>query len=312
MPGSTEDPPRAALQKRDAVELGSAWLCHRAEAAGVRVILLKGPGAAHLRLRAEKVSSDIDVLVEPGGLDALADEVRSAGWLPRFVPLSPRLVESHSLTLYHPGWPVDLDLHTYWPGFLADRGEVFELLWRERVPWSLGGVPVVIPDATSSALILALHSLRRPRKERRSADLDALVASMEALFPASDRSILLSRAAEVGAIDTARPFLERLGLPVPPGGDHRDELRRWRMNTEAKGYTDAWLLAFSEASWWERPGVLARAILPSEREMRGLHPDIPPGHRAIARARFTRLARGAKEIPHALKSFIVSGRRGVV
>ncbi|RFA15161.1 hypothetical protein B7R21_03770 [Subtercola boreus] len=295
--------PRTTLTQSDAVAVGSAWITDRARQMGVRVLLLKGPGAAHLELRAPKVSSDIDVLVEPGGVDALRAAAEKSGWVSRFTPESPHLLEPHSVTLYHPDWPIDLDLHTYWPGFLADRNEVFEQLWNGRVEWSLAGIAVDLPGLAPSALILALHALRRPRKERRPGDLQALIEATRALFPGADASALVECARQLGALDTARPLLTALDPAAPHDGSHPEALRRWRLNAGTAGYTEAWLLALGSAPWRAKAGILLRAVVPSEREMRGLHPDIPPGRRALARARRRRLAHGLREIPRAAKSF---------
>lgn len=300
--GGSGDLPRTELVAADAVRLGSAWLAHRAAATGVRVLFLKGPGAAHLELRPEKNSTDVDVLVEPGRMEELQAAAEKSGWMLRFSPLSPHLLEPHSSTLFHTQWPIDLDLHTYWPGFFADRREVFDELWCNRVQWSMAGVDLAIPDRISSALILALHALRRPRKDRREAELGALVRTVVASFSPDDLTTLLERATRFGAADAARPFLEALGLhPVAQPG-YRTELHRWRLNARAKGYTDAWLVTLAVARWRERPAVLFRAIVPTEAEMRGLHPDIAPGRRALASARLYRLVRGLTEIPHALRS----------
>ena len=291
------------LERGKAAALASAWVSYQADKLGVRMLVIKGPGAAYLGLRDARLSADVDVLVEPGGISALVERCKIAGWVERFAPTAPEIQESHSITLIHPGWPIDLDLHKYWPGFLADRTQVFNDLWLHRLTWNQAAVDVHLPDVASTALILALHSLRRPRAERKSATLEILAKKARHVMGPDVSEILLDRCRSLGCMETARPFLEMTGASYP-NDDHQyaDSLRRWRLTAETTGHTDAWMLAIMAAPFRVKPALLWRALFPSEAELRGLHPELSPGRLALIVGWERRFANGLRAAPHALRS----------
>jgi hypothetical protein len=288
----------STLGQRDAIDLATAWVSFRASRLGIRTLVLKGPVAFRQRLRAEKVSADVDVLVEPGHVERLIVELASAGWHERFTPAIPWLIELHSTTLIHKNWPIDIDVHHYWPGFLGDRTLIFNELWRLKSSHDVAGVTVFAPDRVSNSLVLALHALRRPAAERRLDEIPALVKVVKREGISIDE--LTARAHVLGATQTARQFLRPLGVVIPRDVSANDDLRLWNLNANSKGHTRAWLLAVAQAPWQKKPSVLMRAAFPRPAELRGLHPELDPGWRGLIGGWGNRIRHGLREIPSAI------------
>ncbi|GGF12994.1 nucleotidyltransferase family protein [Subtercola lobariae] len=288
---------KTALHQRDAINLATAWVSYRAARLGIRALILKGPIASRQRLRAEKLSTDVDILVEPGQMKRLIDELQVAGWQERFSPAIPWLIELHSITLIHANWPVDIDAHHYWPGFLGDRRAVFDDLWNARSSHQIAGVTIFAPDRVSNCLVLALHALRRPAAEGRLDEIPTLVdaAKREGITVHE----LTFRARALGATQTARPFLQRFGAEIPAEMSPSDDLRLWNLNANSRGHTRAWLLAVARAPWQRKPALLFRAALPRPTELRGLHPELEAGWLGLIRGWARRIANGFREIPGA-------------
>ncbi|UFS57857.1 nucleotidyltransferase family protein [Subtercola endophyticus] len=296
VPEATEH--EITLGQREAVDLATAWVSYRAARLGIRTLVLKGPVAAQQRLRAQKLSADVDVLVEPHQVQRLAAELETAGWQERFTPAIPWLIELHSTTLIHENWPIDIDVHHYWPGFLGDRTVIFDELWNTRSRHEIAGITVFAPDRVSNSLVLALHALRRPAAESRLDEIPILVKAVQREGITTDQ--LTSRALALGATQTARPFLRRLGAVIPTDLSPSEELRLWNLNANSKGHTRAWLLAVAQAPWHTKTAVLFRAAFPRPSELRGLHPELEPGWRGLIRGWVNRIANGLREIPRAI------------
>ncbi|TIH35578.1 nucleotidyltransferase family protein [Subtercola vilae] len=298
---STDDRADAeyTLGRSEAVELATAWASHRAARIGVRILVLKGPLAHTQGIRAKRTSSDVDILVEPGRSEALISEFGLGGWHERFAPDIPWLIELHSTTLFHARWPIDIDVHHYWPGFLVDRQAAFETMWVDREQHELAGVSVFTPDALTASLVLALHSLRRPASEDHAGDIPNLVAKLRRLSLDNLPALMTDRARLLGATQTSRPFLVALGADVAEELNPDDDLRLWKLNALARGHTRAWAAAISNAPLRKKPVYLIRAVLPSPREMRGLHPELAPGITGLVRGYWRRLGSGGRELTKA-------------
>lgn len=292
------------LATRDAVDLASAWLCHRARSAGIRALLVKGPIAAELGLRRERVSADADVLVEPGRAREFVALLEPFGWRERPVGSVPHIVEAHSMALIHDEWPIDLDVHSFWPGFLGDEGQIFDALWNTRIEPSIAGVQVAAPDTASMALVLALHSLRRPlgRDSARVDDLTALAEATRRALPGETGEVLMRRADELGATQTAAPFLGMLGVDVTPDTSPSRELQLWRLKAETRGNVSAWLLELRSARGAARLKVARRALLPGADELRQQHPELPPGIRGLIVGWAGRWRSGLTELPRTVRA----------
>ena len=72
------------------------------------------------------------MLIEPSGFDVFVAAIEHAGWRERASTLAGSVFTTHSRTFVHRDWPCDLDVHRFFPGFLAEPETVFDELWRRH------------------------------------------------------------------------------------------------------------------------------------------------------------------------------------
>ena len=128
--------------------------------AEVRTLAIKGPAFATLGVRTDRLSMDVDVLVDPAQRHLALEALRSAGWTD-WAPES--LYEpfgAHSKTLEHPLWPCSLDMHWTFPGFLAPPEVTFEAFWEERTSVAIAHQPVDTLCRPHALALETLHVLR--------------------------------------------------------------------------------------------------------------------------------------------------------
>ncbi len=206
--------PSIELRLDEAVALATAWAASLGDAAGIRVLILKGDALAQMGLRQPRVSADVDVLIEPSRFDDYCALLTSAGWTERELPFISSRVSPHSITYVSHGWPCDIDVHSYFPGFLNDPQQVFHELWGRSQQLSFARFKVRVPDRISSILIAALHSLRDGAVSTRSAsDLSELLSTD---LTDAERTELSDIARRTGCDGSLEAFLSELGLDVSP------------------------------------------------------------------------------------------------
>lgn len=151
------------------VELAHAAVATLARQAGVRILVLKGPGMDASVAPAYRASSDVDVLVGPGQLREWLTLLRLHDWRPmdRFETGSSF---EHSQTFHHPVWG-HVDVHRWVPGIGADPGLAFDRLWDDRTEAMLAGCSLPVPDPAAQALILCLHAARSCGSPRAADDV---------------------------------------------------------------------------------------------------------------------------------------------
>lgn len=296
----------AALSTVEAVELATGLVQHLARRLDVRILVVKGPLASRQGLRERSVSTDVDLIVEPSGYRPLVAELGRYGWQPRPLPDFPRLMERHSRTFVKPGWPCDIDVHHYWPGFLADSEAAFDAMWDARESAPLGGQAIDIPNAAGTALVLALHSLREAGfaapDSRQMVEYRELIERCRQRDDAAGFTARVHELARAtGAEQTAAPFLTAIGRT--PGGSVPDAaaFRQWQLHTRAEHPVTAWLLELRQATWRRRPGVLWHGVFPSAEELRAIDHRIGPGRVALVRGWWRRFARGMRGLPAAAR-----------
>jgi hypothetical protein len=296
------------LALSEAVPLAHVAVDRVARDHDVRVLFIKGPTAAAQGLRAERVSLDVDALVDPGPRSVLAEALTDLGWVDENPYTSPTVLPMHSLTHRHPKWPCELDLHDRFPGFFADPQDVFERLWARRTTVEVAGQRVICTDRTAHALVLALHALRDPHDPAKAAELDDLVRRVSASFDGEALRDLAGLASDLGAADTAAPFVSAVGgPPTGVGTTSGRDLLAWRLRTEPSDATAvSWVAELRQLPLRDRPRYLWYAAWLSERELRLAEPNLPPGRRALWNARLRRLRRGLSALPGAVRS--VRGR----
>lgn len=295
-----------ALQLPDATRLAHALVHHIARENNVRAVSIKGPSAEHHRLRSPRTHADADILVEPSGFDAMRAGLQNYGWSARLEPLEQGVISPHSVALVNQTWPCDIDLHRYYPGFIAEDAQVFDVLWERREQIILANTLVAIPDRGSSALILALHNLRTPFEDRHRASLASLI-ELTRHQPDLIREIAVI-AEQTGSLATLEPFLRAVGFETPedklfhPRRDPR--FVRWMAMTAQPQRTYLWITRLFEVKGVGKLRVLWHAAMSSEDELRAQHPSTPPGRRAIASLRAHRLRSGIASLPSALRSVV--------
>ena len=293
----------------EAVALGSAWTHQIARTLGIRALLIKGDTLHQHGLRPARVSADVDVLVEPDRFEEYCQAMAAAGWRERPVPLISHQLSSHSRAYVHDSWPCDIDVHRYYPGFLKEAAEVFDVLWSRRGALEFAHTRVESADRPSSILILALHSLRDGRVNARHQEELEHLTSLE--LTAEERRDLGMLALQTGSAATLAEVLPRFGVEVEPdrGDLESPALRDWRGRVESKSEgAYAWSVALSSAKWRDRPLIVWNAFWPAARELRLSHPQIGPGSIAVFGARVARWRRGMRGLPRSLRA--LKSRRG--
>ena len=297
----------SALELRDALPLAIGFASARATTVGVRALPLKGLVANHHRIRPERMSADVDMLVEPAGFEQYLDQLAAAGWEQRpGSNLASRLV-MHSVSLLHPAWPCDIDVHPSYPGLLAEPGDVFEVMWGRGQSTPFAHFNVVIPDRDSAILVQALHSLRTWRESpRHQAEYEYLVRVVIPQLDRVQRVDVLELAEQVGAVDTARPLLRALDLrlpaPLPSGADPR--LDTWRKRVASGADRTAQVLLALQRERGVGRLRLASAVLWPTRFDLELDGTVPTGSTTmrVLVARFARLLRGLRLLPRTLRA----------
>ena len=264
------DAPRVSPE--EATTVLHAVVARQARDAGLRVLSIKGPFLAEQGLRApDRVPVDVDVLVAPADFDALVARLAAVGWHTEGISTSPRLYPTHSATLRHALWPVEIDLHRLFPGFLREAEVVFEELWAGRQEHSWCHQQVATPAPEAHLLLAGLHLLRQPGNLAGPGSLGELVELVEQRTDVADlRGAAVELAARVGALRTAAPLLQALGHKGPVVCEELPELALgWdRRSVSSAADGTPWLLAVAEASGRDRLMLVARAVWPEAAELR--------------------------------------------
>jgi CDP-glycerol glycerophosphotransferase (TagB/SpsB family) len=290
------------LELLEAVPLAHAAVARAAADIDVRVLFFKGPVAALQGLRPERASQDVDALVDPARLSELTSALTGLDWVDEHLYSTPTAA-TYSRTHRHASWPCELDLHTTFPGLFAPEQDAFELLWSRRESVEVAAQEVPCPDPQAHALLLALNSLRDPHETTKTSQLADLVRRVSGSF--DQRALLgLGRlAGELGAADTAAPFLNAVGAPNDGiGSTAQEDLHAWRLRTQPAWRVATWVEGLRQRPLRSWPGYLWYALALSDEELRMADPNLPPGRRALAGARWRRLKRGAAALPRAVRT----------
>lgn len=242
---------------------------HAAREAGVRLLAIKGQALAVQGLREERVSADVDVLVDPVEVDRFVTRMEGLGWCRGPVPSTPPLAPRHAVDMVSDLWPVGVDVHHQFPGFLADPEAVFDALWRRRVPVVLGGVEVWAPSPAGHAEVVALHYLREPWREGVDDRLRDLAACTRAVLGDDGLRELETMAVDTGSVATLRRFLEPLGIAAldnrPDSSSRRQD---WDRRTREELASMPWLMEVRRTPWRRKARVIVDGLSMPEDELR--------------------------------------------
>ncbi|WP_067438005.1 nucleotidyltransferase family protein [Nocardioides jensenii] len=285
----------AVITSREAVLLCTAFADRLATAYDVRALVIKGHALEEQGLRGLHYSVDVDLLVDPSAYDRFLGLLAEHGWKPMTPSTAPSIIERHAVTVLHESWPISIDVHSRFPGFLTDPQAVFDELWRRRTSARVAGVEVAVPDRVGHAAVVALHYLRDPRSGKARHSLPDLVERVRTTFTEADRQELVALAADTGASQSLGDFL------VDVGATHRDvtepeALAAWRLRTHVGG-SAAWTVGLSSLPFRRRPAEIWHAVMLSREEIAAYH---QADGESVGRARRRRLRRGLRQVPVAV------------
>lgn len=298
------------MPMRQGVNLATALCQAVADEVGVPVLFLKGPAASLQGLRpAGHVSGDVDVMCRPADQGAMAAGLRSRGWRLRPVSTAAREFTTHSITFIHDQWPCDIDLHTTFPGMLAEPTTNFDALWKHREEHVLAGTAVQTPDRSGQFLILLLHGLRSPDLARNVQQISAARATYTGQLTPHERSMVRQLIADTASAEPTQDFFRELGERVDVPTRPSAEYALWKLKT-GPSRTESWLVHALRARGSERFRILFRAAVPSREDMHADHPESVGSVWRLIRAHGQRLHRAARLTPHALRQ-VARARRAL-
>lgn len=267
-----------------------------------RMLAFKGVAAVQYGLRPPRPSADVDVFVDPDRHQNFVHALEGRGWLQRPSDPDTATFPRHSVSLFHPAWNMDIDVHFRYPGIELPPDESFERLWLQRTTLWCGNQPVQIPGFADAILITALHSLRGLWIERHKRELDELVSRCRTVDPDQ----LAARAKALNALATARPFLEQL-VPPRPGYQWGEPSAEWQLRTRISEPMHRRAVHWRRASWPERVSQVRIALFPPVETLIKDSTQTRLGPLAAARAYVRRWGRGLASLPEVLP--ILLGRK---
>lgn len=287
----------------DPTLLLTAAVSRLAATIGVRLIVIKGIAADQYGLRPAHISSDVDVLVAHDGYGRLLAELEERGWRRRAHDPDTDTFPVHSASMFHPEWAADIDVHFRYPG-LEVEGEVFGPIWAQRTTMWCGSQPICIPGLVDAIMIGAVHAIRSRFSRRHRVELDFLVGRCSEM----DVTLLLERAEQLGALATARPFLERL-KPFDAEYDWGEASAEWRLRTELPDASQRRALLWKRATPRERLTKLRLAFFPPTAALVKETTATTLGPVQLAARYLRRWVRGVRALPRALAVLRASRRQ---
>ena len=297
------------LSTSEGVDLANAWVTRLARSVGARALLIKGAALHRLQLRQPRASSDVDILVPPGDFAKVCQALIGAGWQERRVSFLLKAAPNHSRSFIHADWPCDIDVHSHYPGFLADPSTVFDTLWARAEIERFAAQDCLRPDRPSSALILALHSLRSAEGfARHRQELSELY---KAPFAPAEHAAIGMLAALTASAEPLDAVLTTLGVDtLPPSIPAGRPIREaWRIQVGLNGSTMGtyrWVQALRAAPLAQKPTVLWRAVWPTDDDLLLIRPELPQDRRARNAERRHRLWKGITALPRVVWSIWVN------
>lgn len=251
------------LETSETRDVLAAMVSRVADDSGIDLLLIKGASVSHHGLRTPRSWGDVDVLVRPGTEPKLRRILESYGWIvpnepsPRPLPIAP-----HALTLAHPRWHTEIDVHHHVPGCYGDPAVVFDLFWADRTVIESAHQPVRTTGLHATALVAGLNLMRGPEQPWTRSETTEWIEAVTAWAP-EDKRALAKLAAAAGAADTLATLLDRIGAPsIGRGTTAVVDLADWhdRVST-SRGDGYEWALALRRAPLRRKPAIALQALL---------------------------------------------------
>ena len=294
----------SSFTQREALSLAPVLALRVAEQCGTRLLLIKGDSYTHHGLRRDPLHADVDVLIPPEGITAFLAEMNELGWHSRYGDHDDYLGQHHSKTLVHPNWPIDIDVHRWFPGFLRDPADVFERLWAARTQTAIGSHRIPITSFAGSVLVMILHSVRSTGDNPRHAKELRSLASQSATWTETQRTAISELAVSTGCSQSLADVLPMLRIEAGRAdGADPAALAAWRATIA--GHTTSpkvWLRAVRAKPLSQWPRTIWELIWPAEDYMRTTR-HVEPGNAPLRRARRERLINaGRRQLARAVRS----------
>jgi hypothetical protein len=290
------------LGNAEAVLLAHGLTARLAADARIRLLSIKGPVLSYFGLRGERHYADADVWVEPGRVNDFIAVMNEHGWFERFERPTARILADHSVTLVHAYWPIDIDVHWYFPGFFGEPHAVFDEVWSRRAEAQFAHTAVQTPGLLGSIVIAGLHYARHPDSGRHQGELATLVSSVQSLEPAPSMERLAELCLATGALPVLAPLLQSLGVASPTVAVDDVQFHNWQIYiaTHDSGSTAAWLVSLRAAPLLSKPLIAWRALYPSSAEIDAMHAADASTPRGRSLHRIRRLIKGLRAAPSAI------------
>lgn len=129
--------------------------------AGIRVLHFKGYAATEI-FPPNRVSSDVDVIVDPAQAQRAVEILRSHGWTV-VSTYAEGSIFRHAAALWHNHLGY-VDVHRWVPGFTAAPATVFERLWSAHTTVNIAHWDCAVPARLDHLMLALLHAARDPHR----------------------------------------------------------------------------------------------------------------------------------------------------
>jgi len=268
------------------LEMSRAGVQVIADRVGARLLHIKGAMTDPALLGPRFEGTDVDVLVDPGGIPSLHRALVAQGWQVYSTFRNNSSFE-HAQTYFHPDWG-HLDLHRRFPGIGIADDRAFETLWADRAGVSAAGRPCAVPALTAQAVLLTLNAARAGGMG------DTAARVWDALDEPARRACLalVERLDAAVAFAAAHGELERYA--------HRREYLLWKVASQGGTRTEDWIgRVRAGRTLRDRIGLVLRApLVNTERLTHKLGRAPRPAE--IVREFLMRTGQGVREVTRAV------------
>lgn len=250
---------RGANANRAYIALALGLVSWIATKRAVDAVVVKGAAAELTGLRPPRDFSDVDIVVRPAELEVFRDELAERGWLARPFEDDDNVFPKHSISMYHPQWPIDIDVHYRFPGFEADPDSVVDEILKDPLRVESGNRQLLIPSELGCVVFQALHQLRSPWEPGAQETLDELQRRSADIASAE----ILDFARRTNCLAALRPFLERRGDFAMAKELFPEPSTEWRVRTLGEDSASIRIFTLIRAPWPKKPRLAWRAAFPS-------------------------------------------------